>query len=307
MKNIIKAIALSFFCAAIILGLSLAALAVEPVDTEKSAALTVQYKRGEAFFEGLEIETYKIADVFEDGTFELCAPFADYPVNIHGITSQTEWKKIAETLAAFAAADKIEADLSAVTDGTGTVKFEDIKAGMYLTLSERVETEKDVTVFENFITVLPAMGEDEGLEYNVKAFPKCAEYEIKPVEKEYNVIKLWKDTAPQKRPETVKIDILKNGELFASVVLSDENNWSHTWKAVDDNSNWQAVEREVPDGWTVTVEEKGDTIVVTNTSQYTENNAPQTGVVEVLWPYALAACFAGVVILMLAAVRKRKA
>ncbi len=308
MKKAIKAFFLFLIIALLASGSVLTAFAAAPIDTDRESSLTLQYKRGDRYFEGLEIKTYRIADVFEDGTYELCGAFSDYPVNIYGVTSQTEWKKIASTLSAYAAADSIEADCKAVTDETGTVSFEGILPGMYLTAFVRVETDKDVINFESFLTVIPYPEESGDYNYDVKAFPKCDGYEIKPGKAEYKVVKQWKnDTAKESRPEYVEIDIIKDGMLESTQKLSAENNWSYSWTCVDDNSKWQAVERNVPKDYTVAIEENGNTIIVTNTYEFSENDAPQTGSMIVIWPYALLMCFSGGILLIIAVWKKRSA
>lgn len=57
-------LALSFFFVAS----PLTAYASTPIDLGKEASLTLQYRHNEMYFEGMEINTYQIAEVFSDGT-----------------------------------------------------------------------------------------------------------------------------------------------------------------------------------------------------------------------------------------------
>lgn len=280
--------------------------AMEPVDTERPASLTLQYRRGEECFEGLTVKTYRIADVYADGTFQLCGAFRDYPISIYGITTAAEWKTVAATLDAYTAGDAIAPDLAAETDSEGKVAFEDISAGMYLTLGIRVENEGVVTIFETFLTVIPQTTE-EGHNYDITAYPKCSIYEPTPDEVEYKVIKQWKDGGnDDKRPEFIEIDILCDGEKVRQEKLSTENDWSYSWSAPDNGAKWQAVERNVPDGYTVTVSEKGSTIVVTNSYEGNAEKPPQTGDSFVILHYVIPMAVSGAVILILAVCRRRK-
>lgn len=280
--------------------LSLSAFAVEPIDTHKKGSIAFNYH-----LEGLEIKTYRIADVFPDGTFALTGDFKDYPISIYGITSKAEWKNIASTLSSYIAADGIAPDFSGTTDKDGIVSFNDTPVGLYLTLSVRAETEDDISVFEDFITILPTKDEN-GYNYDISAFPKCEEYTVKPDEVEYKVVKQWKDNGyAEKRPEKIEVEIIKNGKTESTQYLTAENNWCYSWSADDDGSVWQAVERKIPDGYTVTTVKNGSTIIITNAYDYGDPDSPQTGDTAVLWPYILIMCFSGLMMILIA-VRGKK-
>lgn len=282
------------------------ALAASPVDVERESSLELRYKAGDELFEGLEIKTYKIADVFEDGTFELCGAFEGYPISIHGITSQAEWKTICATLSAYAVADNVEPDLVGVTDGNGFVKFENIRPGLYLTLSVRVDIDGNVTIFENFITVVPQLSDEGDHNYNVTAYPKYERFIPADKDIEYKVVKQWKDNSSSQRPQSVDVEILCDGKSALTVKLSAENDWSYSWIAPDDGRKWQAVERNVAEGYTVTVNEKGSTFVVTNSLDGDVPPPPQTGDTFVIWYYVIPMAISGLVVIAAALLRSRK-
>ena len=302
MKKLISAL----FAFALIFSLTLTALAANPVGTDKESSLTLVYKHLDKYFEGLEIKTYRIADASEDGTFELCAPFDSMPVSIHGITTQAEWAVVTSTLASYAKADKLEPTAKAATDEKGTVKFEKLSPGMYLTLAVKYEAEEEITKFENFITVIPATDTEGNHNYDVTAYPKCESSKPTVDIITYKVVKLWADTGyTNKRPKEVKIDILRDGEIYATESLTAKNNWTYSWTCENDGAEWHAVERNVPDNYTVSVTSNGKTIIITNTYDSPDSSAPQTGDTFVLWPYILILGFCGGIILIIAIWRKR--
>lgn len=278
----------------------------DPVDTAMESSLTLQYKHGGEVFSGLEIQSYRIAEASADGTYSLCGAFENYPVDIYGVESQAEWQNIASTLAVYAVADRITPDCTAVTDDTGTVSFEKILPGMYLTLSVRSESEGEVTVFETFLTAVPHPDGDR-YNYDVTAYPKCSSYTPAPVDIQYKVVKQWKEgVRNDARPASVTVDILRDGEVFYTEILSAENDWSYSWSAPDDGAIWQTVEREVPKDYTVTVIRDGDTFIITNIYGYGTDKAPQTGKITVMWPYALAMALSGGAFIILAIWRRRR-
>lgn len=278
-----------FVVICIVMLLSALSLCAFSAEAKGAFSLALQYKQGEECFEGVEVFAFRIADSFEDGTYELCEPFSGYPVSIHGITSQTEWKRVANTLSSYAAADEIEAHLSAVTDGEGKVSFEKIEKGMYLVLSVTCESERGRAVFESFVCIVDG---DE------TAFPKCESFTPAEAEVEYKVVKQWKDSAKDSRPEKIEIEILKNGERFETVFLTPEGDWCYKWTAKE-SDRFSVVERNVPEGFSVSIFEKEDTFVVTNTGEDSPD-APQTGESLILELWLLVACICGAGLLVTA-------
>ena len=246
-----------------------------PIDTEKPASLTLQYRHNGSFYEGLTIHAYRVAEVSASGVYSLSGDFTAYPVNLNGVTSQSEWKTIASTLSAFAAADGLMPDLTAVTDRSGMVSWQNIQPGIYLTTSVRFESQAEVTTFENFLTVIPYPVQDGSYQYDVIAYPKCSSQPVTPGMTEYRVIKQWRDSGfSQNRPASVKVRILRNGKIQEVQTLSSENNWSYSWTAEEDGSIWQVAEVAIPAGYTVTSGANGNTFLLTNTWQTEDPEDP---------------------------------
>ena len=65
------------------------------------------------------------------------------------------------------------------------------------------------------------------------------------------------------RPGYIYVQLLENGRVADTVVLSEANDWEYTWDELDADSQWRVVERDVPDGYTVTVEREGRVFVIT--------------------------------------------
>lgn len=285
------------------------ALSAATVDTKAPSTLTLQYSRGGEAFEGVEVKIHRVADVFADGSFAFTAAFGSYPVRINGITTQAEWKTVTSTLESYITTDSIAPTYTAVTDKDGVVKLENLLPGLYLTESVRVEKEGKVTVFFTFLTALPGMDDSGERIYDVTAYPKSESWEPTPEETEYRVVKQWKDIGYEsERPESVEVDIFKDGVLYSTQNLSPENDWSYSWKAPDDGSVWQVIERNIPENYTVTFTNNGNIFIITNeyiTSGTEEPPPPRTGDTTVIWPYVIAMCISGGFILIVATRRKR--
>ena len=298
----IKSVICLLFISTLLLSSGLASLcSAESLDTSRSASLTVNYRHGDVFFAGEEVNIFRIADLYPDGAYELCGDFKDYPVNIYGVMSQAEWKNITSTLAAYISADSLSPSYTAVTNEEGKATFADILPGMYLVTSVKTETESAYYTFESFISHLPRPEEDGSYSYNVEAVPK---YEILPIEEdevEFKVIKQWRDEGHSElRPTSVKVEILKDGVTQYNVELSAKNNWSYRWMAKNDGSVWDAVERNVPDGYTVTVVKDQATVVLTNTYDDVTVDPPETGDDTNLVLYMGIMSLSGVLLIILA-------
>jgi hypothetical protein len=82
------------------------------------------------------------------------------------------------------------------------------------------------------------------------------------------------ESSQTKRPEHIEVEIFQNGKSRDIVTLSEENHWCYQWTAKADGSDWKVVERNIPKGYTMTVEEQGTTFVLTN--KLTPDSEPPT-------------------------------
>lgn len=281
--------------------------AAEQVELREDCTLDITYSSGKTVFSGRTVKLYHIANITSDAQYELCGAFADKPVTVTGTTSQTEWDDMTITLNSYILADGIEADMTQKTDGEGKVKFTGLTAGIYLISSIRTETAGKYYVFESFMAAVPAVGEDGRWIYDVSAKPKMSEKTPAKGEVTYTVLKTWKDEGSKTaRPESVKIEIFKDGKLQETVNLEKENDWRHSWKTVDDGSAWSVVERDVPDGYKVAIRRNGDTFNVTN-SRPSKHTVPKTGDTADMGMYiALMAISGGLLIALCVLLTRRK-
>ena len=169
--------------------------------------------------------------------------------------------------------------------------------GLYLIRGLTAATEAGISVFEDFLLFLPR-NESGTYTYAVDAAPKHATFVPEGEELEYSVLKLWKDAgADAVRPTQVYVDIVQDGQLRESVTLSAENHWRYSWKAPAGHS-FAVVERQVPEGYTVTVTENGTAFVITNTAPPDTDN-PQTGDTAPITLYILLLSLSGLGLVLL--------
>lgn len=276
-------------------------------EVEEKYSLTLCYRQEENAFEGITLSVYRVATLNDDGGYEAAGEFAELPVSLNDIRSQTVWREVCSTFSAYAVGNNIRTDYTATTDKDGRAVFSDILPGLYLTMSVKGELSGETVIFEDFLTAVPSRDEKGEAVTDVTAYPKGQTVIPGEDELEHKVVKQWRGNAnDSNRPQYINVDIIKDGAVESSQRLSPDNNWSYSWTAKDDGSVWQAVERNVPAGYTVTVTKNQTTIIVTNTYDSGEEEPPQTGDTTQLWPYAAAMTVAGVLFILLAALGKRK-
>lgn len=242
--------------------------AKELIATERACTLTVVYRGGSVPLSGLNVELYKIADVSADFQYTLATPFAHSGLILNGVQTAGEWNVIRSTLEANILVNGIPADAAAVTDRLGKVRFEELKPGLYLAVLERAVQGSMGYSFDAALVSLPGLGEDGLWQYQVEVAAKGAYLPpIEPDEEvQLKVVKLWKgDEGQNLRPRSVEVELFRDGVGWKTVTLSEDNHWSYSWTAEADSARWMAVERNIPEGYAMTVEKSGTAFVLTNT------------------------------------------
>ena len=87
----------------------------------------------------------------------------------------------------------------------------------------------------------------------------------RPTSTHLSVTKKWEGDSAENRPESITVQLLRNGSVYDEVTLSAKNNWNHTWYGLDINSGWSATEGVVPENYTSSVSQTGSRVVITNT------------------------------------------
>jgi len=285
--------------------MAFAATAATQVDTGAPVSLSLTYSYDGQPFSGLDIKLYRVATVSQYVDFTLTGSFSQLPVEVNKVKTQEEWQQVASTFSAFVVAEGITADAAGTTGEDGTVSFAALAQGLYLVEGVQAAREKGYCQFDSFMITLPDLDENDDWVYDVVAKPKSAYREVLPEDITYTVNKLWKDEGfAHLRPQNVSIALYRNGEPVETVVLSEENNWTYSWTTQKDGSLWQAVETDVPDGYTVTLEQKDNFFFVTNGYDgYTP--PPPTGDITNLRLYILLMCVSGAGLIVLGITYRR--
>lgn len=288
--------------------------AVEPISVSQNCSLTVTYAYNGTAFSDIPVSLYKIADVSSDFQYTPTDEFKAINLRLNGITSISEWNTIRTTSEAYIIANSIEADAVRSTDENGQVSFRNLTSGVYLVASVQCSNDGFRHCFASVLTALPDLNDDGTWNYDVNVTPKADADDSGEENSEYKVLKLWKDNGNvSERPNSIEVYILRNGEIVKTVILSEENNWSYTWYAEDDGSTWQVIEKNVPDGYVMTIEQHTTTFTIINSipdeSDTSPENpdVPKTGDSSGIELYVTLMCISGFALVLLGITGKRKA
>ena len=90
---------------------------------------------------------------------------------------------------------------------------------------------------------------------------------INPVE--ISVTKVWEGSEGVIHPESVEAVLYRDGEEYATVTLSAENDWTYIWTGLTDEYSWSVDEKNVPEGYTKNVTSQGYDFTITNSRNFT--------------------------------------
>lgn len=284
---------------------------------------------------GADFRLYKVGQIPASGgaNFEPVAPFTDstaYPVDWSKMTGKDAqvWRNMANTLAGLIAVNQPEATQSGATNASGRLVFSGLSDGLYLAVADKVEVKvagasglsgassasgvagkKQVWTCSsaNMLVAVPENGVTGATrELSIEPKTECATQPPATVER--TVKKIWNDrnNSDGKRPTFITVKLVRDGEPFASVKLSESNKWTHTWTGLDASHEWTVVEAAVPDGYTTISDVESTSTDITNT--HTPPAPPaKTGanVQQAAW-IAVGVLAAGLVLLIVAKVALRK-
>lgn len=275
--------------------------AKEPVDPVRTCSLTVLYGRDGVAFSDISVSLYHVADISADYRYTLAEPFADTKLQLNGVSSQAEWSAIRTTVEMYIGGKKIQPLAVAVTDEQGQAEFADLRTGLYYVSFVRHTKDGMCYYFESALTAVPGLEPDGTWNYDVTVKPKSGVQNPGGKDLEYKVIKLWRGDDEEKRPKEVVVEIFRNGEPTKTVTLSAENNWCYTWFAENDGSYWLVMEKDIPRGYYVMIEQNDTIFSVINVAESNPDDPrpPQTGEVLNMYSFILIMSLSGVLLLML--------
>ncbi|MDI9461520.1 MAG: Cna B-type domain-containing protein [Saccharofermentanales bacterium] len=270
------------------------------IDLNRDVSLAITYQDDGTPLVGAEFDIYLVATVNEHIELTPTGSFNQFNVDLKGKSSES-WRTLASTLEGYVLRDNITPAGNGKTDTDGLAFFptdeKKLIPGLYLVTGKRHLQGGYRYDALPFMAMLPTQDKDTSeWIYDLKVNSKHDSVPDNPATITRKVLKVWKDKSNGKeRPKEIIVQLLRDDEVFDTVVLNAGNSWRHTWTDLDDRYKWTVVEKEL-ENYIVEVIQEGTTFVVTNT--YKKNipyeptqkkpTLPQTG--QLWWPVPLLLC-----------------
>ncbi len=293
---------LAALCIGMLTAIPVSADSVSEVDRKvRGQKVNVMFSLDENDVEGTKVNLYRVAEFSKDGSYTLFDSYAEQ-IGSTAFDGSTE-KKLeagAQTLETYVRAGGLQPDQSGVVTG-GSAAFEGIPSGLYLVTYDLPEGSKSAA---------PAILQSFPYEFKNGAYDTNVMISVKvtmpQVTGRYKVQKIWKGDSKDGRPESVKVDILRNGEKDQTVELNSGNNWTYSWKSYDKDSTYSVKESSVPKGYKVIITKDknsyGITFSITNTKtekQKVPQKTVKTGDSSRMMRWIILLCAAGLTLVIL--------
>lgn len=279
--------------------------ALESINPDAKAGITIKYS-----VEDTEFALYRVAGVSSENVFTPTEDFKDYPLEWNGLDAEG-YRALAETLGIYIKRDNIKRTATAVVNESGLATADNLKTGLYYVIGIHPEYAVSEVKPLPFLVCLPSGPEDDRWVYHPTVVAKRMVDDSHLIDStERRVIKAWEDASnKENRPDSVEIELLRDGKVVDTVELNKKNNWSHTWENLSKDYEWSVMEKNVPEDYTVSVVREKTTFFVTNKYvsdgrplPYDQHLLPYTG--QLWWPVPVLA-MAGMICMIIGLLRRK--
>lgn len=216
----------------------------------------------------MQVSLYRVADE----NYNLVDSFSQYSIDL-----KQDVQGAANALENRILMDGIEADACVTSDSLSTANFTGLTTGIYLVVGKEVF--QDGVFYMPQVSLVSLSGD---LNVDLK-------YETSDKPSRIHVLKVWKRDSKKSRPKSIEVCLLRSdGIVVDRVVLNSDNQWSYTWNHLSTLYTYRVMETSVPSGYKESCTREKDTIVLTNTGNYTDKvekkdeELPNSG--QLWWP-----------------------
>lgn len=216
----------------------------------------------------MQVSLYRVADE----NYNLVDSFSHYSIDL-----KQDVQGAANALENRILMDGIEADACVTSDSLSTANFTGLTTGIYLVVGKEVF--QDGVFYMPQVSLVSLSGD---LSVDLK-------YETSDNPSRIHVLKVWKRDSKKSRPKSIEVCLLRSdGIVVDRVVLNSDNQWSTTWDNLSTLYTYRVMETSVPSGYKESCTREKDTIILTNTGNYTDKvdkkdeELPNSG--QLWWP-----------------------
>lgn len=198
----------------------------------------------------MQVSLYRVADE----NYNLVDAFSHYSIDL-----KQDVQGAANALENRILMDGIEADASNSSDSSYKASFTGLESGIYLVVGKEVF--QDGVFYMPQVSLVSLSGD---LSVDLK-------YEMSDKPSRIHVLKVWKKDNKKSRPKSIEVCLLRSdGIVVDKVVLNSDNQWSYTWDNLSTSYTYSVMETSVPSGYKESCSREKDTIILTNTGNFTD-------------------------------------
>lgn len=198
----------------------------------------------------MQVSLYRVADE----NYNLVDAFSHYSIDL-----KQDVQGAANALENRILMDGIEADAYATSDSSGKAGFSGLESGIYLVVGKEVES--NGVFYMPQVSLVSLSGD---LSVDLK-------YETSNKASRIHVLKVWKKDNKKSRPKSIEVCLLRSdGIVVDKVKLNSDNQWSYTWDSLSTLYTYSVMETSVPSGYKESCFREMDSVVLTNTGNYTD-------------------------------------
>jgi uncharacterized surface anchored protein len=279
------------FCVTILLifTCSCTAFAKEVVQSKVgSISVTLIDQKQNKAIVGAELSIYYVATAILDADGNL---IYDYTKEFEQLDTAIDDKLLVANLDVFVSQHSVPS-IKMTTNEEGMALCNNLSLGLYF-----VRQTGDVEGYAPctpFLVTIPNEKNGEYI-YDVNASPKTEVARLTSI----TIEKVWNTDESTEATQNVKVQLLKDGKVIKTAILSRDNHWQITYTDMPESDAYSIREINVPKGFTATYKQNGYIFTVTNTSTLI-----QTG--QLIWPISLLAMGGLVLISIGIALLKKK-
>ena len=198
----------------------------------------------------MQVSLYRVADE----NYNLVDSFSQYSIDL-----KQDVQGAANALENRILMDGINATASLSSDSSGNASFTGLETGFYLVVGKEVF--QDGVFYMPQVSLVSLSGD---LSVDLK-------YEMSDKPSRIHVLKVWKKDNKKSRPKSIEVCLLRSdGIVVDKVILNSDNQWSTTWNHLSTSYTYSVMETSVPSGYKESCTREKDTIVLTNTGNFTD-------------------------------------
>lgn len=213
---------------------------------------------------GVTFDAWRVGDI-TDGDLLLQSKYSKYNLNISSVNFPA-------TLRECLIRDSIRPDLKAISNQDGVAVFDNLSSGAYLICSEDFEQGRYKYSGVSMLVYLPYLDSNNNLSMNAVLEAKFERRKLPDPERPSQdtitrkALKVWEDDDNNsgRRPDEIRVELLRDGRSWDVKILSESNNWRHTWTDLDPAYKWTVIELDVSSDYELDIEKHGRTYVLTN-------------------------------------------